>query len=478
MRQVLSSLLFISCFCILSCGNASKQTNAETPGQASSVAQTPSLPKDSFPHGVIIKSVNCISDPTQSYALYLPAKMKAKHVYPALFLFDSQARGTLPLEKYKDLAERYGFILVCSNNSRNKLDVNTILSITTNFFKDVIGRLPVDEQNLFTGGFSGGARVAIGIALQDTRVKGVIANSAGFDPSQEPLRKDVCFVGLVGDEDFNLSELKTTQLSLNNLGNTNDLLIFHGKHDWAPVNDMDKAFLLLTLEGIRAKRMEPNDSIVNASFAADEHEARKIMNSKSDILTRIAAAHLMTLYYAGIKPVDKYKLDEGTYSLPEYNAARAKEKEDARKEQDRQNEYARYFQQKDVKWWRGEIARLLGEVSSSKNKETVSGDKRLIAFLSLAAFMNVNAAMEQDARPQAQDLLTIYRLVDPANAEWAYVSACLEMRNSNTAGALALLEQAVNLGFNELDRVRAQKEFQPIVNDARFNEILGKIKVE
>jgi hypothetical protein len=479
MRQFLSLILFISCFSILSCGNSVKKTDVQTDAPVSNpVSQSLPPAKDSFPAGTVIKNVNCISDPSQSYALYLPKKLRSGRVYPVVFLFDAHARGTLPLEKYKDLSDRYGFILACSNNSKNQLDVNTILSITSNFFRDVIQRLPVDEQNIFTGGFSGGARVAIGIALQDKRVKGVIANSAGFDPRQEPLRKDVCFVGLVGNEDFNLAELKKTQLDLNATGNTNDLLIFNGKHDWAPVSDMDKAFLLFTLEGVRAKRMEKNDSILNASYAADEKEAQKIMNGKSDVLTRVAACHLMNLYYAGLKPVEKYKLPETMYSSAPYLEARKKEKEASAAEQSQQDVYAKEFQQKDLVWWKGEIARLQTEIKSSKDKDRASTDKRLLAFLSLVAFMNTNAALKEDARPQAEQFLTIYRLVDPTNSEWAYLSACLDMRNSNTSSALANLEQAVSLGFNEVERARSQQEFQALLNDAKFNEVLAKVKMD
>jgi len=477
MRFSFSLIILSACLLLLSCGNT--PTHAPETAQAASSPSysSPTTAKDdSFPVGVVIPKVICQADPSQSYALYLPKSYRKGKKYPVLFFFDSHAAGSLPLTKYDVLADRYGFIIACSNNSKNSLDVNTIIRITSTFLDDVTGRLPVDPANMFVGGFSGGARVAIGVVLQDPRIHGVIANSAGFDPSREPLRKDVCFVGLVGSEDFNLTEMKNTQLALNSAGVTNDLLIFNGKHEWAPAADMDKAFLLFTLEGIRAKRMARNDSIVNASFAADEREANKLLAGKGDVLTRYAACHLMNVYYTGIKPVEKYARLEQSFTGPSYTAARQQEEVMAQKEQNEQQNYAREFQEKDIPWWTAEINRLNKECNTTPDKEKRSYDKRTLAYLSLVAFMNANAALKQDALSQAEAYLTLYKLIDPPNSEWAYLFACVAMRKNDPASATSYLDQAVKLGFTDLDRARNQPEFQPLVNDPKFNEVLAKIK--
>ncbi|MFI5151223.1 MAG: hypothetical protein ACHQRM_15940 [Bacteroidia bacterium] len=405
--------------------------------------------------------------------------MKKGKKYPVVFFFDAHARGTMPLEKYQEIAERYSFILCCSNNSRNRMDAATVGAITIGFFKDVLERFPADEHNIFTGGFSGGARVAIGVALQDPRVKGVIANSAGFDPRQEPLRKEVCFAGLVGSEDFNLAELKTTQRALNASGNTNDLLIFNGKHDWAPLNDMDKAFLLVWLEGIKAGRIERNDSILNASFLTDQKEVEKILHGKSDPLVQASACRLMELYYSGLKPVETYKLalKRITEGAP-YKGAVVKEEEEGKNEQSQQDVYARAFREKDMKWWIEEVKRMNEETRTTTDKNKAAYTKRLLAYLSLVAFMNSNAAMNQQALPEASHYLSLYKLVDPTNPEWAYMSAVLAMRKQQPAACMANLKEAVKLGFADLDRVRSQAEFQSLQNDTEFNEILAGIKPE
>jgi poly(3-hydroxybutyrate) depolymerase len=455
--------------------NACSSSPEPVPKTSTPVPQSDS--PDEIPVGEVVRTMSCLSDPSNTYSFYIPKSKSAGKKHPVVLFFDAHARGTLPLEKYKALAERYGFIITCSNNSKNGLDVGAVLSISSAYFSDVLKRLPVDTHNIFAGGFSGGARVALGLAMQDDRIKGVIANSAGFDPMKTPLRKEVCFVGLVGNEDFNLAEMKATQAALNQTSTVNDLLIFNGKHEWAPDGDMDKAFLLLSLEGIRSGRLAKNDSILNASFRTDQREAGKILSGKSDILTQAAACNLMLVYYSGIKPVESYKVKlENICQSEAYKKARSKTADLSRAEQDLQAMYAKYFQEKNMAWWTTEIARLRQETKAYPDKEKISRDQRLLGYLSLVAFMNANSALNQNALPQAEEFLSLYAIIDPQNSEWAYLLAVLRMRENDNAHALESLAESVKLGFNDIDRIRNQKEFESLRNDAHFSEIIASIK--
>ena len=85
----------------------------------SAVAQTGAAPSESLPKGQIVDKVVCAKSPEQSYALYLPSTYDAARKWPILYAFDPGARGRLPVAQFKDAAEKYGWIVVGSNNSRN-----------------------------------------------------------------------------------------------------------------------------------------------------------------------------------------------------------------------------------------------------------------------------------------------------------------------------------------------------------------------
>jgi hypothetical protein len=69
--------------------------------------------------GEIIERLVCLSDPSQSYALYLPSSYTPDRKWPVIYCFDPVARGRVPVEQFKKAAEKYGFILAGSNNSQN-----------------------------------------------------------------------------------------------------------------------------------------------------------------------------------------------------------------------------------------------------------------------------------------------------------------------------------------------------------------------
>jgi len=115
-----------------SCGSSEKKVSANTEEKhTEETAVLPSRPpRADFPTGKIIPVVKIKADSSQSYALYLPADYKKESDMPALFLFEPHAKGTVPLSKYKALADRFHFIMMCSNTSQNGMSeevLNTVI---------------------------------------------------------------------------------------------------------------------------------------------------------------------------------------------------------------------------------------------------------------------------------------------------------------------------------------------------------------
>src|SRR5580765_5850010 len=69
--------------------------------------------------GQIVDDVKCTDDATESYSLYLPSAYSPDRPWPLLMGFHPGARGRAIVEKYQAAAERYGYIVAGSNNSRN-----------------------------------------------------------------------------------------------------------------------------------------------------------------------------------------------------------------------------------------------------------------------------------------------------------------------------------------------------------------------
>jgi tetratricopeptide (TPR) repeat protein len=218
--------------------------------------------------GVILPHELCPRAPGQSYALYLPSNYDASQRWPIIYLFDPLARGEVPLQFMKAAADRYGFILVGSNNSQNgpwKPEIDAAQAM----LDDTRMRFAIDEGRIYFSGFSGGARVAARIAMLCKCAAGVMLNGAGF-PSGEPPNRDSIFsvFASVGDSDYNYPEVTKLDRTLDSLGVPHFLRHFDGPHRWAPEPVMDDA-----LAWFRITAMKQNREPRNPKFIAEQKEA-------------------------------------------------------------------------------------------------------------------------------------------------------------------------------------------------------------
>ncbi len=203
--------------------------------------------------GVVHDKVSCSKDTDHTYALYVPKKGNAAE-RGIILLFDPGARGRLPVEKYIAIAEEYNFILACSNQSRNgpfqeSLHAGNVL------LEDVRKRFNLPTNVVFTSGFSGGARAAVQMAIEQQTVLGVIACGAAFPaPNAITLRRPVPFVEVIGRLDMNYQEALRANKYLLSESLPGHLILFDGGHDWPPAQEFGSA---LRWQLLRMKRLSP-----------------------------------------------------------------------------------------------------------------------------------------------------------------------------------------------------------------------------
>jgi predicted esterase len=229
----------------------------------------------SLPFGQIIDNVATAADPEQRYALYLPAKYNARRAWPVIFAFDPGARGRRAVEQYQVAAETFGYIVAASNVSRNgslELSMNAARAMAV----DVTARFSIDEKRIYAAGMSGGARVAMAIALSSNNmIAGVIASSAGF-PDSNP-RKTVPFVvfGTAGTEDFNWLEMRSLDHALTT---PHRVVIFEGGHVWLSSELAVEAVEWLDLQAMKSGRIPRDEDRIKTICSARQATTMAVMN--------------------------------------------------------------------------------------------------------------------------------------------------------------------------------------------------------
>lgn len=229
--------------------------------------------------GTVLPSVSAIRHPEQSYALYLPSRYNSGKRWPIVYTFDPGASGSRPVELMKDAAERHGYIVVGSNNSRNgpwKISADAAQAM----LQDTHQRLSLDDRRMYFAGFSGGARVAAQLAQVCKCAAGVLLSGAGFQPkAAAPSEERFAVFATTGTYDFNYGEIVRTDEELEKSGYPHFLRRFDGPHQWAPANTMEEALAWFRLQAMKSGRELRDDSFIAVQVAQETERARALDQS-------------------------------------------------------------------------------------------------------------------------------------------------------------------------------------------------------
>ena len=427
--------------------------------------------------GTVYESIACLSDTTFSYSLYLPGNYSENRRFPVLFFFDAHKRGSMPVFKYRELAEKYGFILAGSNNSVNGQTGPEMEKAIAMMINEVMERFHPDTARIYTGGFSGGARVAAYTALFMRSVAGVAGCAAGFPQITKKPHTGFIYMGFVGDEDFNYLEMKYLDRSLEGTPIKHLLVVYDGEHDWPPPEVMKNAFLFFSFDGMR-RHLRPVDRRMVTEFTDSTAAYVSRAAGKRDCDAQSFGLKRAISFLSGLEDVRHYeeKLDK----LMKTGFCRQQFERELKMEESEQQ-----YQQllsgamgdpgPDSQLTR-EIDRIYKASMRKDDPSSVKMNRRLLNFLSLLSYMYAKNAFKQNDLNLAGAYLNIYEKVDADNPEVYYLKAVRLMRLDQPDAALEALKKAADYGFNELERIKKSRDFLPLHGDIRFQKVLNAVE--
>ena len=446
---------------------------------------------DSIPRGEIVERIEALSDSSQSYALYLPSNYTPDRKWPVLYAFDPGARGRVPVERFREAAEKYGWIVVGSNNSRNG-PWNVVVNAWNAMQKDTHERLAIDDERVYATGFSGGARAAVNIAAACKCLAGVIASGAGFPPDLAPSSAmHFVFFGVVGVDDFNYPELKNLQEPLTKAGIIHRVQTFEGRHEWPPVSVATAAVEWMELQAIKAGKRPRDNGFINAMWQQLLNEARTFEESKK-YYEAYQLYFDLAESFKGLRDVAEIETKKNQFSdSREFKAAIREEQLQIRKQRELESRLNSLIAGRDG----GAPVNQGGEAVDSGNllqmmlndlrkqsKASEDSSERRVARRVLdglfVGLIEQGSSLLKTGKNYAESI-KLLKLATEVNADrpgaffylaWAYAG------NRDKKRSLQSLNTAVEKGFSDAAIITATKAFDFIRNDPEYQQIMARLK--
>jgi len=456
-----------------------------------------------LPLGQVVERVACLSDPQQTYALFLPSTYRADRLWPILYAFDPAARGPVPTRLFSVAAERLGYIVVGSNNSRNGPWPPVAAAIEA-IWQDTHARFALDPERVYATGMSGGTGPAA--VLATNHGAGAIV-CAGAVQASHVSGADGRFtwIGIAGDADFNLDWTKTLVETLATRGVVARFATFEGGHGWPPEDLAARALSWLELGAMRSGRRPRDAEFIAAQLDQSQARVRDLV-ARGQLDAAADENATLARELAGLAPVVAFEAEARRLAAtPEAVAARKREK--ARTDKDRQQSSQLLALRSRLEQAAGggsarpaESPRELSDLVEAGNAAAAARDEldRLIAKLG----RDVNSS-DPETRLLARRVLNGFyvstfetgrsrresRELDAARADF---ELCAQMRpktappiyelarnyaaRGDKKKAFAELRKAASLGFSDASRLTEDPEWKTLASQPEFAAIVEELR--
>lgn len=370
-----------------------------------------------YEKGKIHDSIAVSGAKNESFALYLPSSFSENRLNPIVFIYEPMGRGAIGIPPFLSAAEKYGLILVCSNNSRNGPYEHNF-AVANNLFSHVFSHFNIKDDEIYASGFSGGSRLASAIASLTNRFAGVVGCGAGFSGLQEqmPSAQNYAYVGLCGDRDMNYIEMLTDKDYLGQIKFNSTLITFSGGHNWPPQEQLLRAFDWLYLQRFKRENPLPQDQILE--YYRADYALLEQLKSNNDQIFAAEQYERMLKDYSGFVQNDsimyQYHIFKNSVAYKKKASALNNALNVEEKLMDKfRSRFTEEFENGDgatFKWWEKELAKLKSLVEN-KDIELQKMADRVIYDLFARAYVRKSMLLQASDTYQIAQLTRLLEMI-------------------------------------------------------------------
>jgi tetratricopeptide (TPR) repeat protein len=429
-----------------------------------------------------VEGIKAAADPSQTYTLYLPSAYDPARKWPVMLVLDPRGRSVPAAELFREAAERYGWILVSSNDTRSDGGWEPNRKALSALWPEVTQRYASDPRRIYAAGFSGTVLVAWNLGFSTNGLAGVIAACGRHEARTLPV--SWAQYSATGTEDFNYLPTLAMEEELDRAKAIHRLAVFDGPHAWMPKEMASEAVewleALAMKQGLRVK----DPALAKELYTRDLARA-KVELDAGDLRSALDAYRSIAATYAGL--VDASEAARQAESLASSKAWQEAERDDKSARRFEEGQLMR-AQQALGAWQMAEVAppapalvTSLGisglRKQAAQNSAIGHAAGRVLAAIHVQVGFYMPRELQDKKRfKEAATLYEVAAAIRPEDPVALYNLACAQALAGDRKRALATLDRSVKAGWEDAAQMEKDPDLASLRQEKAFTELLDRIR--
>lgn len=436
--------------------------------------------KQTFKVGEITDNVP-VQGSAETFSLYLPSQYDASKFSAIVFIFDPSGNGNGGIQVFKEAAEQFNYILVCSNATRNGIPYEANFASINTLSKTIFSTFKIDEQQIYAAGFSGGARLASTIAVLTNKFQVVIACGATMEPEYpyNPKQNSFSFLSLAGDRDMNYREMLSTKARFDQIGVQNELLIYEDTHSWPPKEQIRRSFEWLELRAYEKQLRSINQENVTSLYKKQYHLADSLRKTSRYLRAVHEFKHLEASFHHLANTDSIQQKIRDLENTPRYQKAKSQQSEILALEKKEAQKFQNVFQQEvllgkpndNFAWWKTEFKKLNRSIRSSDIMLEKKSYERVKLFLQGGFYESYATYVYSKDYKRALYCDQLLSILNPKNPYVYYRLSISYARNNDFSNTVKNLRRSKELGLKDFQQTKSTPQFSNYQNRKKFRRL-------
>ncbi len=415
-------------------------------------------------------------------SLYIPMNFERERNWPLLFICTTEGDTPQTMRYFQQASEANGFILASSSAIGDSIPLTEKVLYFGESLKLLDGLLPLNPQQIYVGGYGGGAQFASLLPNMVRSVRGVLS-VASSPPNMDLVRSGSSFhyVAVLGRADYRYPEMEDAREFLESKRIPNQMLYHEEGAQWPEPALLTRAVSMLRLMGMSGGQIPRDTAFIREQYDYFLEAAREF-RSRGDFILAYNRVESQEVFDGLTSTEEMRDLERELRRDNGYRTQRRAASNNHFREQILQADYDFYLEEDvlsfnldNLGWWRYQMETITEYKESPKPEDQLLG-RRLEGYINALVDDYIQIARTGEQADEAA-LVLLYMLktiTKPDDAENYLKVISLTSKFNDFGTSLFYLEELLKKGYSDQERLYSLEHTGLLRISPEFNSLIAK----